>query len=80
MEFSSEDPFADLDSWNFYITEQTITNSCAYVLYLLSLCLYLLHLLECRPNTTVFTFLLLKHELFLGLCGKYRQKDDKYKT
>ena len=49
MEFPSEDPFADLDSQNFYIIKQTIKHSYTYVLYLLSLCSYLL---EFRPKNS----------------------------
>ena len=48
MEVTLEDPFTDLGSYNFYIIEQTIKHSCSYILYLLSLCLYLL---EIRPKS-----------------------------
>ena len=38
MEFSLKDPFLDLDCYKFYIIEQTMKHSCAYVL-----CIYYLN-------------------------------------
>ena len=41
MEFPLKGSFADLNSQNFFIIEETITYFCAYALYFLSLCLVL---------------------------------------